>query len=47
MKIRKPNEQLQMSQPKKTAEQILGEKLDRVEKKLDKLFKVLDLKFTK
>ena len=47
MKIRKADQKLKMKPPEKTPLQELEDRLDSIEKKIDKLFKVLDLRLTK
>ena len=46
MKIRKPNEKFQMQNPSNPELQKLQETIEKIDKKIDKLFKVLDYKYT-
>lgn len=46
MKIRKPDEKIEIKKPQKSNAEKMQESIDSINKKIDKLFKVLDYRFT-
>ena len=46
MTIRKPNEKVDVQDPKTVDLQKMQEVIEKLDKKIDKLFKVLDYRFT-